>query len=307
MPRLTPPPATHSPPTAPGAAVAPAAVGRACGCGVGRRAFTSLLLAGAAAPVLAAVPECKRSWTTKAIPAAKVEGSAQKQYAQLVGQARAQGALAPDSNVQLQRLRYIAARMVPQTPACNERARQWKWEINLLDNSQVNAFCMPGGKIAFYSGILSTLKLNDDEVAMIMGHEVAHALLEHARERMAKSGGTELLLRGGAALLGLGGLGDLAAHGATGLLSMTFSRSDESQADALGLVLAANAGYDPRAGVTLWQKMGAATGGKAPPPWLSTHPAGASRIKDIQARLPRVLPAFEKSARPPRRFEAAKS
>ena len=97
---------------------------------------------------------------------------------------------------------------------------------------------MPGGKIAFYTGILQQLQLNDNEVAMIMGHEVAHALLEHARERMAKSGGTELVLRGAAALFGLGGLGDLAAVGATQLLSLKFGREGESEADSLGLLLA---------------------------------------------------------------------
>ncbi len=279
-----------------------------CACaGVGRRAFTGLLLVGAAAPVLAVTPECRRSVATKLIPASQVEGSAQQQYAQLVGQARSQGALAPANHPQVERLRYIAARIVPLTAACNERAEAWKWEVNLLSSKQINAFCMPGGKIAFYSGILSTLKLNDDEVAMIMGHEVAHALLEHARERIAKSAGTSMGLRLGAAVLGLGGVGDMAAQGLANLASLKFGRSDETEADALGLVLAAKAGYDPRAGVTLWQKMGAATGGKAPPQWLSTHPAGANRIKDIQGRLPRVLPDFENAARPQRRFEVAQA
>jgi predicted Zn-dependent protease len=149
---------------------------------------------------------------------------------------------------------------------------------------------------------LSQLQLSDDEVAMIMGHEVAHALLEHARERMAKGTGTQLLLRGGAALLGLGQLGDMAAHGASQLLTLKFGRDDESEADSLGLVLAARAGYDPRAGVSLWQKMGAATAGKAPPQWLSTHPAGATRIKDIEAKLPAVLPRFQAAGKPDQRF-----
>ncbi len=282
--------------------------GMACGCGgLGRRAFSGLLMGAAASPALAVVPECRRSAATKLIPASQVEGSAQQQYAQLVGQARDQGALAPNNHPQLQRLRYIAARIVPLTAACNERAEQWKWEVNLLGSKQINAFCMPGGKIAFFSGILSTLKLNDDEVAVVMGHEVAHALLEHARERMAKSAGTSLGLRLGAAVLGLGSVGDMAAQGLSNLASLKFGRSDESEADALGLVLAAQAGYDPRAGVTLWQKMSAATGGRAPPQWLSTHPAGESRIKDIQDRLPRVLPEFEAAERPSRRFEPARA
>ena len=285
--------------------------GLLCGCArLGRRSFSALLLAAAAAPAGAAAPviaECKRSVATKLVPAASVEGSAQQQYLQLVGQARTQGALAPDNHPQVQRLRYIADRIVPHTVACNARAQDWKWEINLFGSKQVNAFCMPGGKIAFFSGILSALKLNDDEVAVVMGHEVGHALLEHARERIAKSTGTNLALRMGAAVLGLGGVGDMAAQGLANVASLKFGRSDESEADALGLVLAAKAGYDPRAGVSLWQKMGAAKGGKAPPEWLSTHPAGTTRIKEIQARLPRVLPQFEGTAKPERRFEVAQA
>jgi len=278
----------------------------ACGCRPAqRRLFTGLLLAAAATPALAVIPECKRSVATKVIPASSVEGSARQQYAQMLGNARAQHAVAPENHPQLQRLRYIAARIVPLTLACNERAAQWKWEVNLLGSNQLNAFCMPGGKIAFYSGILTKLQLSDDEVAMIMGHEVAHALLEHARERLAKSAGTNIGLRLGAALLGLGNVGDYAAQQAAGLLSLKFSRDDESEADALGLILAAQAGYDPRAGVTLWQKMTAVSAGKAPPQWLSTHPAGQTRIKDIQARLPQVGPIYSAAAKPDKRFAPA--
>ncbi len=276
-----------------------------CGCHAGRRLFTSLLLGAAALPVMGQqaqpIPECRRSRAAGLVPAKQVEGAAQQQYAQLLGQAQQQRALAAADQPQLQRLRYIAERMIPYTPECNERARSWRWEVNLIGSDQINAFCMPGGKIAFYTGILAKLKLSDDEVAMIMGHEVAHALLEHARERMAKAGGTELLLRGGAALLGLGSLGDFAAANASQLLSLKFSRDDESEADALGLVMASRAGYDPASGVTLWQKMVAAQKG-APPQWLSTHPAGETRIKDIQARLPRVQPLFAAAAKPDRRF-----
>ncbi|GMV47992.1 MAG: hypothetical protein AMXMBFR66_33900 [Pseudomonadota bacterium] len=277
-----------------------------CGCTHhGRRLFTGLLAAGALAPLAAAraaVAECRRSRVSQLVPAASVEGSAQQQYAALLHEAQGQHALAPANHPQLVRLRYIAQRMIPFTAECNERARQWRWEVNLLGSRQLNAFCMPGGKIAFYSGILSQLQLSDDEVAVIMGHEIAHALLEHARERMAKGTGTQLLLRGGAALLGLGQAGDIAAQYGSQLLSLKFSRDDESEADALGLVLAARAGYDPRAGVGLWRKMGEATRGKAPPQWLSTHPAGPTRIKDIEARLPAVLPLYEAAARPERRY-----
>ncbi|MDE2615007.1 MAG: M48 family metallopeptidase [Burkholderiales bacterium] len=277
---------------------------RGCGCARhGRRLFSTLLAAAAPmAALAAAMPECRRSVASNLVPAATVENSAQQQYVALLREASGQHALASADNAQLQRLRYIAERMIPFTAECNERARQWRWEVNLLGSRQLNAFCMPGGKIAFFSGILSQLQLSDDEVAIIMGHEISHALLEHARERMAKGAGTQLLLRGGAALLGLGQAGDIAAQYGSQFLALKFSRDDESQADALGLVLTARSGYDPRAGVSLWRKMEAATRGKAPPQWLSTHPAGPTRIKDIEARLPAVLPLFEAAPRPARHF-----
>jgi Zn-dependent protease with chaperone function len=212
-------------------------------------------------------------------------------------QHRAGGAGAGDAVVAA-----IAQRIIPFTPECNDRARQWRWEVNLIGSQDVNAFCMPGGKIAFFYGILSKLQLNDDEVATIMGHEAAHALLEHAREQMGKNALTQGGLRLGAALLGLGSLGDMAAQVGTQLLSLKFSRDDESEADALGLVMSARAGYDPRAGVTLWQKMMAASGAKGGPGFLSTHPTNKERIADIEARMARVQPMFETADKPPRRF-----
>jgi len=186
----------------------------------------------------------------------------------------------------------------------NPRARDWRWEVNLIGSRQINAFCMPGGKIAFYSGILSQLKLSDDEVAMVMGHEIAHALREHARERMAKSAVTQgAAWLGGALAASVLGvdprLTDGLARGGANLLTLEFSREDESEADLVGMELAARAGYNPRAGVTLWQKMDA-SGKDAPPQWLSTHPSGKSRIADIERNLPRVLPLYERARTDPR-------
>ena len=249
----------------------------------------------------ASIEECKRSGFTKAVSADQVEQSAGQQYRQMLQQAKSEKALASPDQPQLQRLQAIAQRIIPFTPECNPRAAQWKWEVNLIGSRQINAFCMPGGKIAFYYGILAELQLDDNEVAMIMGHEAAHALLEHAREQMGKNLVTTGGLRLGAALLGLGNVGDALAQGGAKLLSLKFSRDDESEADRLGLLMAARAGYDPRSGVTLWQKMMSAGGG-APPALLSTHPAGPTRIKDIQAKLPSILPLYEAAPKPPQRF-----
>jgi Zn-dependent protease with chaperone function len=210
-----------------------------------RRAF--LLLAGAAVatPLLAQVDVGESSRLRTLVPAAELEGAASKQYVQMLEQARAKRALAPDSHLQLQRLRAIASRIIPHATRWNDRARQWKWEVNLIGSQQINAFCMPGGKIAFFTGILDKLKLTDDETAMVMGHEMAHALREHARERIAKSQGTGALLSLGASLFGLGQIGDLAANVGTQLLTLKFSRDDEVDADLVGLELGARAGFNP--------------------------------------------------------------
>ena len=253
-----------------------------------RRAFLLAAGASAAAPVLAQVDVGSASSLRKLVPAETLEQSAAQQYRQMLEQARAKRALAPDNHPQLQRLHAIAKRLIPFTTPWNDRARQWRWEVNLIGSSQVNAFCMPGGKIAFYTGILDQLKLTDDEAAMIMGHEMAHALREHARERLAKSQATGLGLSLGAQLLGLGDMGNMAANLGTQLLTLQYSRSDESEADLVGLEIAARAGYDPKAAITLWQKMGAATGNKGGLGFLSTHPSGPNRIKELEANLPKV-------------------
>ena len=263
-----------------------------------RRAFLLAAAAGAAAPALAQVDVGSSSSLRKLVPAETLEQSAAQQYQQMLEQARAKRALAPDSHPQLQRLHAIAKRLIPYTPPWNERARQWRWEVNLIGSSQINAFCMPGGKIAFYTGILDQLKLTDDEAAMIMGHEMAHALREHARERIAKTQGTNLALRLGSQLLGLGDLGNVAASLGGQLLTLQFSRSDESDADLVGLELAARGGYQPSAAVSLWQKMGNATGGKQGGlAFLSTHPSGPARIRELEQNVPRVQGLYEAARR----------
>jgi len=276
-----------------------------CGCPQhGRRRFGAVLLLSAALPpsVLAqTIPECKRSTFTKMVSAQQVEQAATQQYRQMLQQASAQKALGPKDHPQVVRLRAIAQRIIPFTSECNEAAKNWQWEVNLLGSQELNAFCMPGGKIAFYYGILSKLQLDDDEVAAIMGHEISHALLEHAREQMGKNTATQLGIGIGAALLGLGNTGRALGDIGGQLLTLSFSRGDESEADRLGMIMAAKAGYNPRAGVTLWKKMMAASKG-APPAFLSTHPSSESRIHDIEALLPRVEPIYAAAEKPPQRY-----
>ena len=263
-----------------------------------RRAFLLAAGASAAAPVLAQVDVGSASGVRRLVPAETLEQSAVQQYGQLLAQARAQRALAPPGHPQLESLHAIARRLIPFTAPWNDRARNWRWEVNLIGSKQVNAFCMPGGKIAFYTGILDQLKLTEDETAMVMGHEMAHALREHARERIAKTQGTNLALRLGSQLLGLGDLGNVAASLGGQLLSLQFSRSDESEADLVGLELAARAGYDPSAAVTLWQKMGNTTGSKQGGlAFLSTHPSGPARIRELEQNVPKVQGLYQAARR----------
>ncbi|OAD84629.1 peptidase M48 [Comamonas thiooxydans] len=248
------------------------------------------------APAHAQVEVGKASVMRQLVPAETLENSATLQYQELLQKAKAQGALADAGNPQLQRLRSIAQRLIPYAAQWNPRASQWRWEVNLIGSKQINAFCMPGGKIAFYTGIIDQLKLTDDEIAMIMGHEMAHALREHSREQLAKNQATSIGISLGAQLLGLGDIGNAAARLGGQLLSLKFSRNDESDADLVGLELAARAGYNPQAAVSLWRKMGQATG-EGGIGFLSTHPTGPDRIRQLEGNVPRVMGLYEQARR----------
>jgi predicted Zn-dependent protease len=216
-----------------------------------------------------------------------------------MSEARQKGALVPDRHPEVIRLRRIAERIIPHSARWNADAASWKWQVNLINSPEVNAFCMPGGRIAFYTGIITKLKLTDDEVAAIMGHEIAHALREHARERMVKSTGTNMVARlagaGIAAWLGIDPqIADTVAGGASHLIGLNFSRSDEREADLVGLDISARAGFDPRAGVAVWRKMGALDK-RAPIKLLSTHPGGADRIRIIEEHMHLLLPLYARS------------
>jgi Zn-dependent protease with chaperone function len=267
-----------------------------------RRVLLALSLAGAfigplhAQDGIAVTPLSK--WRLLA-PEEQVNAAAAQQYSGLLAQAQEKGALVPANDPQVKRLRAIAQKLIPQTARWNPAAKTWKWEVNLLNSPQINAFCMPGGRVAFFTGILDKLNLSDDEIAAVMGHEMAHALREHGRERMAKAGATSIVSQlGGAALsswLGIdprltGGVTDAAGQ----LLVLKFSRGEEKEADLVGLDIAARAGFDPRAGVGLWQKM-AALDKRAPVTFLSTHPSGRDRIIDIEANLELLLPLYART------------
>lgn len=229
-----------------------------------------------------------------AVSAEALEQAAREQYAALIAQERQKGTLNRNP-AQVERVRAVANRIIPHTAVFRPDARAWAWEVNVLTSPEVNAWCMPGGKMAVYTGLLEKLQITDDELAAVMGHEIAHALREHARERASEQMVAGGLISVGTALFGLGDIGQRGAEYAyMGLLGLPNSRRHETEADRVGIELAARAGFDPRAAIGLWQKM-AQAGGNEPLKFLSTHPSREDRLSDLTAYSQRVMPLYEQS------------
>jgi predicted Zn-dependent protease len=223
----------------------------------------------------------------------QAQASSAQAYTQAISAAQKNGKLS--SNAALNsRIKRITDRLIVEAKLMYPPSRDWKWSVAVIDEPALNAWCMPGGKMAIYTGIIQKLALTDDEIAQVMGHEITHALLGHGRERMSRAiamqGGMTLgSILAGRDLSGLAPVADIA-------LTLPNSRENESEADRYGLELAARAGYDPRAAVRLWEKIGAA-GGNGPPQFLSTHPAPANRIQTLNALVPKMMPLYEKARR----------
>lgn len=252
-----------------------------------------------AAPAADGIPVTRLSRLRVLSDEQAVNQQSKLQYDALLKEADQKDALLPDSDPQVQRLRAISKRIIPHVGRWNAEAANWNWEVNLLNSDQVNAFCMPGGRIAFFTGILRKLNMTDDEVAMVMGHEIAHALREHARKRQGESQLAAIAGKvGGIAASALFGidpnLTDFGGRMAAQAAVLKFSRGEETEADLVGIDLAARAGFDPRAGIALWQKMGAVNA-RAPIEFLSTHPSGDTRIGEMNKSMPLVLPVYARA------------
>jgi predicted Zn-dependent protease len=218
------------------------------------------------------------------------QASAQS-YAQTLGDAKQKGSL--DINPAMtQRVKRITDRLIVQAGNMSAASRNWQWSVAVINEPTLNAWCMPGGKMVIYTGIIETLNLTDDEIAQIMGHEISHALLGHGRERMSRAMATEAGMKLGSVLAGrdltvLAPVADIA-------LTLPNSRESESEADRFGIELAARAGYDPHAAVKLWEKM-SQTNKSQPPQFLSTHPSPSNRIQALTALVPKMMPLYEKA------------
>lgn len=241
----------------------------------------------------------RKQQMTSFVSAREIEQQAAQEYSDLMAQAQKKGLL--NQNPQhLQRVRTAAQRLIQHVGAFRPDALNWKWESNVLTSKDVNAWCMPGGKIAVYTGLIERLELTDSELAAVMGHEIAHALREHARERIGRQKATETgAVLGAVALEIFTGIRiDPSVTGAVSqaVFVLPNSREAEQEADRIGVELAARAGYDPRAAISLWQKM-AKLGGSAPPQWLSTHPSNETRLKDLEVYVQKVMPLYQGAAR----------
>lgn len=265
--------------------------------------FTALVLA------VAATASCTVTSTTQQgavgvdrrqymmVSEAEVVKSAALSYDQEKQKASNQNAL--NNRPELtRRVRAISDRLIPHTRIFRADALQWNWEINVQSSAEVNAYCMPGGKIMVYSGLIDKLQASDAELAAVIGHEIAHALREHTRERVSRAYAQQIGLT---ALAVLTGAGDTTMSLAGSISQVTFglphSREQEAEADRIGLELMARAGYDPTAAVSLWQKM-AQQGSGSTPELLSTHPSSDSRIKELRDNTVKVLPLYEAAIKP---------
>lgn len=271
--------------------------------------FPVVLKRSFAVAMLIALAACETVQTTQggvvgvdrtqrmAVSAEEVEQAARQQYAQVLAEARQKGVLNRNPS-QVARVREVVRRIIPETTHFRPDARNWNWESNVLTSPEINAWVMPGGKIAVNTGLIEKLQISDDELAAVLGHEIAHALREHARERASEQMVAGGLIAVGSAIFGIGEAGQKGAEFAyMGLRGLPNSRRHEIEADRVGVELAARAGYDPRAAVSLWQKMGQQARGNEPPPFLSTHPPQADRLSDLTAYAERVMPLYEQARR----------
>ncbi len=227
------------------------------------------------------------------VPESEVIQASEQAYAQEMAEARRKGQLDTDPRT-VSWVRGIADRIIRQAVRYRPESANWRWQVNVVSNPQVNAYAMAGGKIAVYTGLLDKVAPTDDQLAQVLAHEIGHALAGHSQEKMSLSLGTDLVL----SAVSAADPRTRQALSAAALLAvqLPYSRQMESEADRIGIELAARAGYDPRAAVTLWQKMSREEGGGVPE-FLSTHPSDAARIDALSRLVPQMMPLYEAARR----------
>jgi predicted Zn-dependent protease len=227
------------------------------------------------------------------VPSAQIDGAAASRYLTLSGAASNAGKLNTDP-VLTGRVKIVSRRLIAEVPAFRPDAAQWRWEVNVFDSDQINAFCVPGGKIGVFSGLVRRLDLTDDELAAVLGHEIAHALREHTREQVSQAELSSTIVEAIAAsgLRYSGAASALTGLGSVYLVRLPYSRQMESEADLIGLELMARAGYDPRLAANLWRKLQAQEGLPGSAEFFNSHPSNDRRLDQVEAATPRVMSLY---------------
>ncbi|WP_220702139.1 M48 family metallopeptidase [Trinickia fusca] len=232
------------------------------------------------------------------MPSPLVEARSLADYGQLLEHAQQSGQLLPPSDPRVQRIRELVTRIAPFADKWNDRVKTWKWEVNVVRSRDTRLYVLPGGKVVVYGGLLDRARLKPDELGMLFGHEIAHALREQARERLVAQQSAPLGGQAMSQLFGVGELGTAAtAGGDTSVFGVhvQYDATDETEADVIGSDIAARAGFDPRAAVTLWDKLAAASRGEKAGSFVALHPYSAARRRDLVKRLPDMLALFAKA------------
>jgi predicted Zn-dependent protease len=223
------------------------------------------------------------------MPESQVIAQASQAYAAELEPWRKKGKVDTDP-AQVERVRGITNRLVYQAIRYRPDTAHWAWQVTVIDDPKtLNAFCLPGGRMAIYSGMMDKLKASDDEIAQVMGHEIAHALANHGAERMSQGMLGDILV---AAVGGSRGRQQGAQLATLVFWQLPNSRANESEADRIGIEIAARAGYDPAAAPSLWRKMAEANGGKGGLEFLSTHPAPKDRMATLEGLVPDMRPLY---------------
>jgi len=245
------------------------------------------------------------------VPESDAIQASNQAYGEVLAPIQKQGKLNDDAAMKA-RVDKITARLVAQAIKYRPETQSWNWQVAVIDDPKtLNAWCMAGGKMAIYSGIITQLSLSDDEIAQVMGHEIAHALAKHTAERMSTAMASQAALQVGAILLGSDSTSSqmalqAAAVATTVGVQLPNSRQQESEADRIGIELAAKAGYDPHAAPKLWEKMLQATGSRGQSDFLSTHPQSEKREQALAALIPQMMPYYDdKTPRPEYQFKMA--
>ncbi|KVR24832.1 peptidase M48 [Burkholderia ubonensis] len=229
------------------------------------------------------------------IPSPLLEQLTANEYAQIVQAAAQNNRLLPANQPRVKRLRAIVAKLAPYSVKWNDRVKTWAWDVNAIRSRDIRVSCLPGGKILVYGGMLDRVRLNDDELGVLLAHGIAHALREHARSSFSDTSQTSLRA---AALPPLFGVGDPLPQPLNldeRLQTLRYDPTDETEADVIGGDIAARAGFDPRAAITLWDKLAAATRANRESGFIYTHPYDAARRQDLLNRLPDLLPLYAKA------------